>query len=102
VLVLSQFAGAAQELTSALIVNPYDIEATAAAIACAFTMALDERRGRWHAIMGSFASGSALDEARLPGSAGLDRLMVISAASRRPGFGWRRGIGIVIRGWAAG
>jgi len=33
VLVLSQFAGAAQELKSALIVNPYDIEATAAAIA---------------------------------------------------------------------
>ena len=33
VLVLSQYAGAAQELKSALIVNPYDISATAAAIA---------------------------------------------------------------------
>ena len=51
VLVLSQFAGAAQELKSALIVNPYDIEATAAAIARAFTMPLDERKDRWHAMM---------------------------------------------------
>jgi trehalose 6-phosphate synthase len=52
VLVLSQFAGAAQELKSALIVkNPYDIEATAAAIARAFAMPLDERKNRWHAMM---------------------------------------------------
>ena len=45
VLVLSQFAGAAQELKTALIVNPYDIEATAAAIARAFAMPLDEKQG---------------------------------------------------------
>ncbi|MBZ4354357.1 trehalose-6-phosphate synthase, partial [Mycobacterium tuberculosis] len=32
VLVLSQFAGAAQELTSALIVNPYDRDEVAAAL----------------------------------------------------------------------
>jgi Glycosyltransferase family 20 len=51
VLVLSQFAGAAQELKSALTVNPYDIEATAGAIASAFTMPLDERKDRWHAMM---------------------------------------------------
>ena len=51
VLVLSQFAGAAQELKSALIVNPYDIEATAAAIARAFAMPLDERKDRWNAMM---------------------------------------------------
>ena len=50
VLILSQFAGAAQELKSALIVNPYDIEATAAAIARAYTMPLEERKDRWHAI----------------------------------------------------
>lgn len=51
VLVLSQFAGAAQELKTALIVNPYDIEATAAAIARAFAMSLEERQDRWGAMM---------------------------------------------------
>jgi len=94
VLVLSQFAGAAQELKSALIVNPYDIEATAAAIARAFTMPLDERKDRWHALMAVLRansvhdwashfvqalandaegreSGSALGEAGLSGSVGL-------------------------------
>ncbi len=47
VLVLSQYAGAAQELKAALIVNPYDIGATAAAIAQAIEMPLDERKDRW-------------------------------------------------------
>jgi trehalose 6-phosphate synthase len=47
VLVLSQFAGAAQELKSALLVNPYDITATAAAIAQALSMPIDERKERW-------------------------------------------------------
>lgn len=51
VLVLSQFAGAAAELKSALIVNPFDIEATADAIARALDMPLSERRERWAANM---------------------------------------------------
>ena len=38
VLVLSQFTGAARELTEALIVNPYDIEQCAAALQLALTM----------------------------------------------------------------
>ena len=61
VLVLSQFAGAAQELKSALIVNPYDIEATAAAIARAFTMPLEERKDRWHAMMTVLRANSVHD-----------------------------------------
>jgi trehalose 6-phosphate synthase len=51
VLILSRFAGAAYELDSALLVNPYDTEATAAAIARALTMSLEERKDRWHAMM---------------------------------------------------
>jgi trehalose 6-phosphate synthase len=47
VLVLSQFAGAAEELKSALIINPHDIEATADALARAFVMPLDERKDRF-------------------------------------------------------
>jgi trehalose 6-phosphate synthase len=51
VLVLSQFAGAARELEAALVVNPYDIEATAAAIGQALAMPLDERKARWRAMI---------------------------------------------------
>jgi trehalose 6-phosphate synthase len=51
VLILSRFAGSAYELKSALIVNPYDIEATATAIARAFEMSLDERKARWNELI---------------------------------------------------
>ena len=50
VLVLSQFAGAANELTSALIVNPYDRDDVAAALDKAIAMPLAERISR-HAGM---------------------------------------------------
>ncbi len=46
VLVLSRFAGAAAELKSALLVNPYDPESVGAAIARALAMPLDERKRR--------------------------------------------------------
>ena len=51
VLVLSRFAGAAEELRSALIVNPYDIGATADVIRAALEMSLDERRERYAALI---------------------------------------------------
>jgi trehalose 6-phosphate synthase len=51
VLVLSQFAGAAEELTEALIVNPYNIEETADVIRTALEMPLAERRARHAALM---------------------------------------------------
>jgi len=47
VLVLSRFAGAARHLSSALVVNPYDIDATAAAIAEGVAMPRAERVARW-------------------------------------------------------
>ncbi len=46
VLILSRFAGAAEQLTSSVIVNPYDRADTARGIAQALTMSLDERRAR--------------------------------------------------------
>ena len=46
VLVLSRFAGAAEQLRDALLVNPYDTQATADAIQRALHMPLDERRQR--------------------------------------------------------
>lgn len=51
VLVLSQFAGAAEELTEALIVNPYNIEGMADVVRMALEMALPERRARYEALM---------------------------------------------------
>jgi trehalose 6-phosphate synthase len=47
VLVLSRFAGAAQELRGALIVNPYDVEGVAEAMQRALHMKLKERKERW-------------------------------------------------------
>lgn len=52
VLVLSRFAGAAEELDSALIVNPYDIESVADALQRALTMPLEERKQRHADMMG--------------------------------------------------
>jgi len=51
VLILSAFAGAAQQLTEALIVNPYDIETVAETIHRALRMSRDERHERWRAMM---------------------------------------------------
>ncbi len=46
VLVLSEFAGAADELSEALIVNPYDIDGVVVALDAALNMAGMERRAR--------------------------------------------------------
>jgi len=46
VLILSRFAGAADEFRDALLVNPYDPDAVAAAIARAAAMPLSERKAR--------------------------------------------------------
>lgn len=51
VLVLSRFAGAANELTSALIVNPYDRDDVAAALNQALTMSRTERISRYNDMM---------------------------------------------------
>jgi trehalose 6-phosphate synthase len=47
VLVLSRFAGAAQQLGSALLVNPHDPDELAEALDRALTMKLGERQERW-------------------------------------------------------
>jgi trehalose 6-phosphate synthase len=53
VLVLSRFAGAAEQLRDALLVNPYDVEGTANAIHMALQMPLEERRARYRSLMAS-------------------------------------------------
>lgn len=51
VLVLSKFAGAANELETALLVNPHDVDGMARTIAMALSMPAPERRMRWEAMM---------------------------------------------------
>jgi trehalose 6-phosphate synthase len=46
VLLLSEFTGAARQLTDAVLVNPYDVDGAAAALAAALSMAPEEQGGR--------------------------------------------------------
>lgn len=51
VLILSSMAGAANELTDALIVNPYDTDAIVDALELALSMPLEQRLKRWKNMM---------------------------------------------------
>jgi trehalose 6-phosphate synthase len=59
VLILSRFAGAAAECRDALLVNPYDSESVASAIAQALEMPLSERRDRHGHILATLAQNSS-------------------------------------------
>jgi trehalose 6-phosphate synthase len=50
VLLLSQFTGAARELTEALVVNPYDLRECSSALAAALTMSPQEQAERMRAL----------------------------------------------------
>jgi len=77
VLVLSRFAGAARQMTDALIVNPYAPEELADALHAALAMPLAERVRRWEAMM----DGVVRDDVR----AWRDRFVAaLEAASERP------------------
>jgi trehalose 6-phosphate synthase len=75
-LVLSEFAGAAEQLQAAILVNPHDVAATSDAIYRALSLPLEERRERWEAMMTSIRSQdigwwrrsflAALDATRAP------------------------------------
>ena len=55
VLILSRFAGAAIEFRRALLVNPYDPESVAGAIAQALAMPIEERRARHQALLAAIS-----------------------------------------------
>ncbi len=59
VLVLSRFAGAAEDLAEALIVNPYDAEEIAEAMHRGLTMKLEERQERQKALLARIRASSA-------------------------------------------
>ena len=58
VLVLSKFAGAARELTAALLINPYDTEAVALRLHQALYMPREERIERWQTLIQVLRRGS--------------------------------------------
>jgi trehalose 6-phosphate synthase len=59
VLILSRFAGAAEDMVDALLVNPYDIDDMAQAIDRAFKMPLAERRERHRSCLAVVESSDA-------------------------------------------
>ncbi len=59
VLVLSRFAGAAEDMTEALIVNPYDADAVADAMHAALIMGKDERIARHTALLAKIRKHTA-------------------------------------------
>jgi trehalose-6-phosphate synthase len=64
VLILSEFAGAAEELKSAVIVNPYDVDAVADAIEQAATMPKDEQRSRMRRLRRTVNSSDVFEWAK--------------------------------------
>ncbi len=64
VLVLSRFAGARAELGEAIVVNPYDTDEMAAALAQALAMPLEERQRRWRAMRRTVFGATAADWCR--------------------------------------
>lgn len=61
VLVLSRNAGAADTMTDALMVNPFDVEQTVAALEQALDMPDDERRRRAEAMRSAASAGTPAD-----------------------------------------
>jgi alpha,alpha-trehalose-phosphate synthase [UDP-forming] len=57
-LVLSRFAGAARELTSAVLVNPFDVEETAEGVRQALEMPAEERRKRMQRLRTAVADSN--------------------------------------------
>jgi trehalose 6-phosphate synthase len=64
VLVLSRFAGAAPELSGAILVNPHDPDEIAEALHLALTLGSDERRSRWRQMWQTTQRNTAATWAR--------------------------------------
>jgi trehalose 6-phosphate synthase len=85
VLVLSRFAGAAEQLEAALIVNPHDTSGVARAIFEALNMPLEERKTRHAALLATLRR----HDARWWASAFLDALSA-AHAGKSGEFLWSR------------
>jgi trehalose 6-phosphate synthase len=88
VLILSEFAGAAEQMTAALIVNPMSREDVAEAIRRGLAMSRDERKSRW----GELADGVARGDVTAWRDGFVEALRRPSPAPVRPA-GAREGVG---------
>ncbi len=97
VLILSTLAGAARELTTALLVNPYDVTSVAEALQAALWMPLPQRRERFEAMMQVLRSNDIhawnqrfIAALQAPGSArSVDAAAMAATPTRRAGAGGR-------------
>jgi len=94
VLILSRFAGAAREMTEALIVNPYHVEETADALHRAAMMPAAEQRARMASLRSTVREFNVFRWAgRMLADAGRWRLKArVDARVARLGNGDRRGL----------
>ena len=92
VLILSNLAGAARELTSALLVNPYDVRGVSHAMQAALAMPLSERRDRHQDMMNVLRRNDiaawvrrfmeALEQAQANEGSTENRVRVVSGAKK--------------------
>lgn len=92
VLVLSRFAGAAEQLKSSLIVNPYDVDRTAEVLCRAMAMPLQERCARWSKAMAEIEAHDIHDWRRR-------FLSTLQRAAREAGPDRRTPVGSVTLSW---
>jgi trehalose 6-phosphate synthase len=83
VLILSRFAGAAQQLDAALLINPHDADAMGDALDRALLMPLAERRERWESMWDAIQDRSPIAWGRAFVAA-LLRASAIAAVSDHP------------------
>jgi trehalose 6-phosphate synthase len=86
VLILSKFAGAALQMTEALLVNPHSKDEISDALATALAMPLDERKRRWSALI----AGVRRDDVHKWRNDYLDalaNLLVVASSTDRPLIG---------------
>jgi trehalose 6-phosphate synthase len=74
VLILSRFAGAADECGDAILVNPYDSEAVASALFRALEMPLDDRRERHRKLLANISKSTNWSEEFLNALQQLDNM----------------------------
>jgi trehalose 6-phosphate synthase len=92
VLILSRFAGAAQQLDAALLVNPHDTDAMAEAMVQAMSMKLGERVERWNALWNAIeyrtptAWGRLFLASLLRGSVRNPRLELVGESDDMPAY----------------
>ena len=91
VLILSTFAGASRELVEALLVNPFDVGETAAAIEIAMSMSREERGERMRLMRRTVKENNVYRWAgrMLMDTARVRQRQALASPVKRP-FDWRR------------